>query len=380
MFRIGGIEIASGRMSVLHRDDAPPARVMAITEPSVGLDAVVVIDHELFATSAGGTRMVPDVTADEVARLARAMTWKLAVCGVPYAGAKAGIRFSDGDRAAVLGAYLECVRDWQDFFLTGPDMGTQPEDFLALEPDGSPTPIWARTHEGMGMDDLAVGHGIKAAAQVALERLDRPFEDASMSIEGFGKAGAGAARTCARAGARMVAVSTIEGALVDPAGLDVDELLELRSRHGDAFVHHGPVPARPREVLFAIECDVLVPGARPYVIGPESADELRCAAVVPVANIPYAPGATDALAARGILALPDFVTNAGGIHLYEAPECREDPSRCLAAIERLVGETTRRVLAAATAEDVTPTEAALRIARTFLAAKAAKPGIGIEPS
>lgn len=353
-------------MSVLERDDAPPARVIELVEPAVGLDAVVVIDHELFPTSAGGTRMVPDVTADEVAWLARAMTWKLAVCGVPYSGAKAGIRFGGGDRAAVLGAYLERVREWHDFFLTGPDMGTHPEDFLLLEPDGSPTPVWARTHEGMGMDDLAVGHGIKGAASVALEQLGRPLEGASFAIEGFGKAGSGTARACARAGARVIAVSTIEGTLVDPAGLDVDELLALRARHGDAFVDHAPVPAQPREALFAVDCDVLVPGARPHVIGPESARELRCAAVVPAANIPYAPGATEALAAGGILALPDFVTNAGGIHLYEAPECREDPARCLDAVERLVAETTRRVLTAADADRVTPTQAALEIARAFL--------------
>jgi glutamate dehydrogenase/leucine dehydrogenase len=87
---------------------------------------------------------------------------------------------------------------------------------------------------------------------------------------------------------------------------------------------------------------------------------------VPAANIPYAAGATDALAARGILALPDFVTNAGGIYLYEAPECQEDPARCLAAVERLVAETTRRVLSAAEADRVTPTEAALVLARDFL--------------
>ena len=352
-------------MSVLERDDAPPARVIEIDEPAIGLDAVVVIDHELFNTSAGGTRMAPDVTADEVARLARAMTWKLAVCGVPYAGAKAGIRFDAGDRATVLQAFLERVREW-DFFLTGPDIGTQPGDFLTLEPDGSPLPIWARTFDGMGMDDLAVGHGIKAAAVVALEQLGRPFEGARMAIEGFGKAGAGTARACSRSGARVVAVSTIEGALFDPDGLDVEELLALRARYGDAFVHYGPLSAQPREALFTVECDVLVPGARPHVIAPESASELRCAAVIPVANVPYAPGATDALAARGILALPDFVTNAGGIHLYEAPECREDPARCLAGVERRIAETTRRVLAAADAERVTPTRAALQIARAYL--------------
>jgi glutamate dehydrogenase (NAD(P)+) len=216
------------------------------------------------------------------------------------------------------------------------------------------------------MDDLAVGYGIKGAAAVALEQLGRPVEGARIAIEGFGKAGAGTARACARSGARVIAVSTVEGALVDPAGLAVDELLALRARHGDAFVHHGPVAVQPREALFAVECEVLVPGARPHVIARESGSELRCAAVVPAANVPYAPGATEALAASGVLALPDFVTNAGGIHLYEAPECREDPAACLAAVELLVGETTRRVLTAADADGATPTKAALEIAREFL--------------
>jgi glutamate dehydrogenase (NAD(P)+) len=357
-------------VSVLERDDAPPARVIEVVEPSVGLDAIVVIDHQLFPTSAGGTRMVPDVTADEVARLARAMTWKLAVCGVPYAGAKAGIRFAGGDREAVLGAFLEHIRDWQDFFLTGPDMGTYPDDFLTLEPAGGPTPIWAREHDGMGMDDLAVGYGIRGAAAVALERVGKPLAGARVAIEGFGKTGGGTAKACADAGARVVAVSTVAGALVDLEGLDVDALLALRAAHGDALVQHGPVPVAPRETLFSVECDVLVPGARPHVVTPDSAADLRCAAVVPAANVPYAPGAADALAARGILAIPDFVANAGGIHLYEAPECQDDPALCLAAAERLVAETTGKVLAAAAASGVTPTEAALEIAREFLRAQA----------
>ena len=354
-------------VTVLDREDAPPARVFEISDPSVGLEAVVVIDHGLFPMSAGGTRMIPDVTTDEVARLARAMTWKFAVAGLEYAGAKAGIRFAGGDRAALLDAYFERLGELGDSFLTGPDMGTHPDDFLRFVPEDGPTPLWARTHDGMGMDDLAVGHGIKGAAAVALEQRGRPWERATLAIEGFGKAGAGTARVCARAGARVVAVSTVEGALVDPSGLDVEALLELRAEHGDAFVHHGPVAARPRSALFEAECDILVPGARPDAITPELATNLRCAAVVPVANAPYAAGAVDVLDRRGVLALPDFVTNAGGVQLYEAPECEDgDPVRCLDAVERLVGATVRRVLDASSEDAVKPMTSAFTIARDFL--------------
>jgi glutamate dehydrogenase (NAD(P)+) len=360
-------------VTVLEREDAPPARVLEISDPAVGLEAVVVIDHDLFPVSAGGTRMVPDVTTDEVARLARAMTWKFAVAGLEYAGAKAGVRFAGGDRAALLDAYFERLGELGDSFLTGPDMGTNPDDFLRFVPGDGPTPLWARTHDGMGMDDLAVGHGIKGAAAVALERLERPWDGATLAIEGFGKAGAGTARVCARAGARVVAVSTVDGALVDPGGFDVEELLALRAEHGDAFVGHGPVAASRRSALFDVECDVLVPGARPDAITPELAATVRCAAVVPVANVPYSGGAVDVLDRRGILALPDFVTNAGGVQLYEAPECQDgDPARCLEAVERLVAETVRRVLEASEADGITPMESALGIARDYLRAHAAQ--------
>jgi glutamate dehydrogenase (NAD(P)+) len=359
-------------MSFLDDPAAPPARVVELRDDEIGLDAVVVIDHELFPKSAGGTRMIPDVTADEVARLARAMTWKFAVAGVPYAGAKAGFRYAGGDREAVLGAFLDRVFTWREVFLTGPDMGTFPEDFMRFAPEGE-TPMWARSHDGMSMDDLAVGAGILGGARVVLGRLGRPFSTATVAIEGFGKAGAGTARAVDRAGGRVVAVSTIEGALVDPDGLHVEELLALRREHGDRLVHHAGVPVRPREELFAVECDVLVPGARPDVVTVDSAPALRVAGIVPAANIPYGPGAVEALHARGIVALPDFVTNAGGVHLYEAPECVDDPESCLAAVERLVAEATARVLDAAEAESVTPTEAAMRVGRAFLRAAVPDP-------
>src|SRR5262245_30728376 len=250
--------------------------------------------------------MLPDVDVDEVARLARAMTWKFAMCGVPYAGAKAGIRFLGGDRGAVLAAYRRALGPFRDSFLTGPDMGTNPADFVTAELEE--LPLWAQSHEGLGMDDLATGHGVKAAAEAALVHLGRDLQGSVVAIEGFGKVGAGTARACERAGARLVGISTVHGLLVDADGLDVEELLELRERYGDRFVEHAAVPARPRQELFELETDVLVPGARPDAITREVAESLRCAVVSPGANIPYAPGAVEVLHRRGVVALPDFIS------------------------------------------------------------------------
>jgi glutamate dehydrogenase (NAD(P)+) len=346
-------------------------RVIELLDVPSGLEAFVVIDHDLFPVSAGGTRMLPDVDVQEVARLARAMTWKFAACRVPYAGAKAGVRFAGGDRGALLEAYVRALEPYSDVFLTGPDMGTFPADFL----DGieDPVPLWAQSHEGLGMDDLATGHGVKAAAEAALGHLGRTLEGAAVAIEGFGKVGAGTARACARAGARVVGVSTVDGLLADPDGLDVDELITLRKRHGDRLVEHGPRPVRPREALFELDCDVLVPGARPDSITPRVAEHIRCAVVAPGANAPYAIGAVEVMHRRGILAIPDFVANSGGVHLYVSVGQDDEPEVALAAIETVVREAVARTCATSDERRITPWAAALREARDHLAGTTGAP-------
>jgi len=341
-----------------------PARIIELRDEEARLDAVVVVDHELFPVSAGGTRMIPDVSVGEVARLARAMTWKFASCRLPYAGAKAGVRFRRGDRAAVLAAYFRALEPLKDSFLTGPDMGTHPADFVE-DADGE-LPLWAQSYQGIGMDDLATGHGVIAAAGVALGQLGRSLEGAAVAIEGFGKVGAGTALACVQGGARVVGLSTVEGSIADPGGFDVAALLELRSRHGDGLVRHAAVRVRPREALFTVDCDVVVPGARPDSVTPGVVKTLRCAVVSPGANAPYAPGAIGALHTRGIVALPDFVANSGGVHLYESLQPEDDAPTALARIEAIVAETTIRVLDAAHAGGVTPMAAALEDGRRWL--------------
>src|SRR4051794_23027806 len=160
-------------------------------------------------------------------------------------------------------------------------MGPFPSDFLDGGED--PLPHWARTHEGLGMDDLATGHGVKAAAEAALTHLGRPLAGATVAIEGFGKVGAGAARAFARSGARVVGVSTVAGMLGDAAGLDVEALIAARERHGDDFVRRAAA-VRPREELFALDADVLVPGARPDSLTADLARRGRWAVVAPAAN------------------------------------------------------------------------------------------------
>src|SRR5262245_45790620 len=347
-------------------------RVIDLTDGRSGLEAFVVIDHDLFPGSAGGTRMLPDVDVQEIARLARAMTWKFAAARVPYGGAKAGVRFDGGDRAGVLAAYKRALEPYREVFLPGPDMGTFPADFL--DDRGGPLPLLARTPEGLGMDDLATGHGVKAAAEAALAHLGRSLVGAAVAVEGFGKVGAGTARACVRSGARLVGVSTVDGLLADPEGLAVEELLALRERYGDRFVEHGPQPPRPREELFQLVRAVRVPGARPDSTSAELAERLSCAVVTPAANIPYGAGAVEVLHERGIVAVPDFLSNAGAVYLYDIIAQDGEPAAALAAIEAGVAESVARTLTTSSELGIRPLEAALRDARAYLAEATGAPG------
>ncbi|MGH2928261.1 MAG: hypothetical protein ACRDL8_08665, partial [Solirubrobacteraceae bacterium] len=201
----------------------------------------------------------------------------------------------------------------------------------------------------------------------ALAHLGRPLAGVAVAIEGFGKVGAGAARAFQRAGARVVGVSTLAGLVADPDGLAVEELIALRNRYGDRLIEHAGTPARPREEVFELECDVLVPGARPDSITPDIARRVRCAVIAPAANAPYDAAALRILQGRGIVGVPDFIANAGGVQLYVSVTDEDTPETALAVIEEKIRQAVAQTLATADEHAITPVAAALRDGRAYFA-------------
>ncbi len=302
--------------------------------------------------SAGGTRLAPDVSVAEVALLARAMTYKFAALGAQTGGAKAGVRGNPEDRAgkaALMARFCAEIALLADSgrLLTGPDMGTTEVDFAPLrERRASPTAIRAVV-DGMPFEDLLTGYGVAVGAEAALsERWGGGWTGRSVAIEGFGKVGGGVAREVTRRGGRVAAVSTVAGCVADPAGLDVERLVALRRAHGDACVRHYGLPAGPPGELFtAVDADVVVPGTRPGVISARSAGSLPpgVRVIAPAANVPYtAPGA-GVLGQRGIVALPDFVCNAGAVIGYRSAS-DATPEQVLADVEATITGLIREAL------------------------------------
>jgi len=358
-------------LSPITYDDIGPERIHCFYDPRSGMRAVVAIDTTRFMVAGGGVRMAPDVSVSEVVRLARAMTFKYAMLDMPCGGAKAGIMLDPADpsRSLVMSAFVRAIKPLVESgaFMPGADMGTSGADFAALWGDRVVKDLGSESFEGMPLEAQLTGAGVVAAAKAACEALARPLRGATVAIEGFGKVGAGAAKFFAREGARVVAISTVQGGLYDPQGLDVDALLVLRAEHGDGLIARARGERIAREALLTLAVDVLVPGARPDVIHADNVERIAAKLIVPAANIPYGEGTLSRLRARGVVALPDFVTNAGGVLASMASFQGESASGAFALVNDSVGRNVKLVIETARASDASPFDAAIQIARKRLA-------------
>ncbi len=335
-------------------------RVIVHHLTSVDGEIVFDIDPEIAGTTAGGTRLADGVTVDEVALLARAMTYKFAVFEQRIGGAKAGIRPRLLDtHAETMARYCEEIRPLVEArtFLTGADLGTTTADFAPLVPPGTGPRVIDSEIDGIAFEQLVTGRGVGAAAAAWLGGLD----GRTVAIEGFGAVGGGLAREVVRRGGAVVAVSTIEGTVADDAGLDIDALFEARAEHGDWFVRRIGLDTRPAEELHRLAVDVLVPGARTGVYTAAVAAEVQAPLIVPAANAPYTAAGLDVLRRNQVVALPDFVCNAGAVLAYQAPRGLS-PDEVLGRVDRLI---TERIEAAKLAK-MDPIRYATVLADTFL--------------
>jgi len=277
------------------------------------VDGFIAFDLDDCRVNAGGTRLAPDVDEREARLLARAMTYKFAALGLEMGGAKAVIRGAAAERPELMRRYCEEIRPMIESvrFLTGPDIGTFEADFAPLRRPGE-TGVMSQPMDGCPFEDVLTGFGVIVAAEAALGTL----QGASIAVEGFGKVGGGVAREAVKRGARVVALSTLAGCVADADGFDVERLWSLRAAHGDELIRHLGVEVRPAAALFEIAADVVIPGARIGVIDAERARRIAARVIAPAANVPYRSGTLEVLRDRGIVALPDFICNAGAVLGY----------------------------------------------------------------
>ncbi|WP_233085487.1 Glu/Leu/Phe/Val family dehydrogenase [Methanococcoides orientis] len=346
-------------------DELGPSKIIHIYEPSVGLKAVLVVDNVAAGPSIGGVRIAPDVSTEECFRLARAMTLKNAAAGLPYGGGKAVVyadpKMEPEKKVELLRALACSLREIEEYIFA-PDMGTD-EDCMACVKDEIGRVVGLpRVLGGIPLDEIgATGWGLRHSTEVALEFCDFKLEGARVVVQGFGAVGKNAARFLVEKGAVVVAVADSRGTLYNSEGVDVDALIALKDSGGSVVDYPGGQKLE-LDAVIDVDCDIWIPAARPDVLNEGNVHRLKTKLVVEGANIPITPEAEKYLHEKGILCVPDFIANAGGV-ICAAMEY-EGASECAAlqAIEEKIRLNTRLVLTDSANKNILPREAALELA------------------
>jgi glutamate dehydrogenase (NAD(P)+) len=346
-------------------DDLGPAKIIQVHEPGIGLKAVLVVDNVARGPSIGGLRMAPDVSVEECFRLARAMTMKNAAAGLAHGGGKSVLwgepRMQPERKESLVRAFAHALRNESDYIF-GPDMGTD-ETCMAWVKDeigravGLPAAIG-----GIPLDEVgATGWGLFNCAEVAAPHAGLRLDGTRVAIQGFGAVGKHAARFLATKGARLIAASDTRGTLVDERGIDVAALIALKA-DGQTVLDYPSGRKLDRDAVIDVECDVWIPAARPDVIREENVGRLRAKLVLQGANIPFTAGAERLLHDRGVLVVPDFIANAGGVICAAMEYAGATQRAAFDAIAEKVRANTEAVLAAVKRDGALPRIAAVNLA------------------
>lgn len=277
----------------------------------------------------GGIRYHPRVSVEEVRALAEVMSYKTAIVGVPFGGAKGGVAIDPRsldtpERERLTRRFVErlapLIGPHTD--VPAPDAGTDAEvmSWIVDEYGKLRTPSRAvvtgkpLSLGGLAGREEATGLGLAMVTAQAAPDAGIPLEGARVVIQGFGNVGGHAARCLEERGARIIGVADADAAYVDPSGLDIGA---LRRRTEETGSLAGPTPRGATRIesahILSVECDIIVPAALEGAIHLGNVDDLRAKVVVEGANLPTTPEAARVLEARGVTILPDLLANAGGV-------------------------------------------------------------------
>ena len=372
---------------------ATPRRELTVSVPlrrddgSVELLVGHRVQHNLSRGPAkGGLRYSPHVNLDEVRALAMWMTWKCALLDVPYGGAKGGVAF---DPRQYSRAEVERVtrRYTSETFpiigpncdIPAPDIGTD-EQVMAWMMDtysvgAGYTMLGAVTGKPLALGGSrgragATSLGVVVVAMAALNRLGMTPEGTRAAVQGFGKVGRGAAVLLAERGVRVVAVSDENGAIHDPAGLDLAAVVRHHDTAGTVVGFPGAEALDAADDLLFLDVELLVPAAVEGVIHAGNVQRVTAPVIIEGANGPTTKAADDRLLDNGQLVVPDILANAGGVVVsyFEWVQARQAYTWSEAEVNQRLTERMERawdqVVAHAESHDVT-----LRVAATALAVK-----------
>ncbi len=276
----------------------------------------------------GGVRFHPDVTLDEVMALSAWMTVKCAGVGLPYGGAKGGIRVDPKQLSrkelermtrrytSEIGIIIGPQRD-----IPAPDVNTNGQimawmmDTYSMNTGSTATGVVTGKpiHLGGSLGRVkATGRGVFVTGREAAKRIGMNLQGAKVAVQGLGNVGSAAVELFVAAGAKLVAVQDHTGTLHNPNGFDFNEAMAVVKREGGIGGYKNAEKI-DGEAFWDVDCDILIPAALEGQITTARANRLKAKLVLEGANGPTLPEADDILASRNILVVPDVICNAGGV-------------------------------------------------------------------
>ena len=292
-------------------------------------EGVRVIHNEVLGPSKGGIRFAPDVDLEEVKALAAWMTWKCAVIGVPFGGAKGAVRcnpreLSPQELEKITRRYTANMINvfGPDCDIPAPDMNTNEQimawivDTYSMHAGRTETAVVTGKPIILGGSQGrvgATGRGVMVVATAALERLGLDPSECSVAIQGFGNVGSVAAQLLSERGCRIKAVSDVSGGYYKEGGLDIEEMIAYTREHDNSLAGYPNAEPIDNESLLVSDVDLLVPAAKEHQITSRNAENIRAKVIVEGANGPTTPSADKILKEKGVLVVPDILANAGGV-------------------------------------------------------------------
>jgi glutamate dehydrogenase (NAD(P)+) len=275
----------------------------------------------------GGLRYHSEVDLDSVRALAMLMTWKTAIAGIPFGGAKGGVncdgaKLSIAEKQAITRSFMDKIHKvlGPNRDIMAPDVNTNAQVMAWLMDEygklmghtpaivtGKPIEL-----EGSFGRESATGRGLTYLFREAAPKVGLVPAEATCVVQGFGNVGSWAARILQQFGVRVIAISNADGAIRSDAGIDASALETLLAGGGKLSEYEG-AEVIPAEDLLSVPCDVLVPAALGGMINETNARTIECKMLLEGANGPTTPAADEILEDKGVYVVPDVMANAGGV-------------------------------------------------------------------
>ena len=358
-------------------DEFGPEKVFEVYNAKAGMHGFIIIDNTALGPGKGGIRMTPSVSIEEVAKLARTMTWKNALADLPFGGAKAGIIADDRliskeKKKELIQEFARAIKPiCPRLYIAGPDMNTSETEMKwFVEANGSmrsatgkPSTMCVKPGIKCGIPHEygSTGFGVFHAAVVAAHHYGMNIENATVAIEGLGNVGTFVAKYLSEAGAKIVGVSDSKGLIYNADGLDVKKLLDIKERN-NSVINYKPGKVLSNRDIITLGVDILVTAAVPDLIKKEDVNSIKARMIVEGSNIPMTAEVEKMLYDKDIMIVPDFVANAGGVISSYAEYKGKNPDEMFKLVKKKIQKNTHVVLKYADEKNCTPREAAMSIA------------------